>query len=103
MLDNTSDRSQISPPPVQHTDFSAEIAVQYCLSKQVEDKVYSSKDNVSHKELFELESKLLNVFFVLKWSNMKLHYEIKTKFKIISDKNERGSSMLRNAIVFLSD
>lgn len=42
-----------------------EIAFDYCFSKQVGDKVCSSKDNVSHKELFELESKLLNVFSVL--------------------------------------
>lgn len=55
-----------------------EIAFEYCFSKQVEDKVCSSKDNVSHKELFELESKLLNVFSVLKRSNTKLNCGIKT-------------------------
>lgn len=50
-------------PHTAHRDFSAKIALQYCLSKQVEDRVCSSKDNVSHKELFELEHKLRNVFF----------------------------------------
>jgi len=44
----------------------------------VEVKVYSSKDNVSHKELFELESTLLNCFSVLKLSNVKLNYGNKT-------------------------
>lgn len=49
-----------------HCDFSTEIALEHCIGKQVEAKVCSSKDNVSHKELFELESTLLNLFSVLK-------------------------------------
>lgn len=77
-LDNISDGALIFFPHTALRDFSVEIAFEYCFSKQVEDKVGSSKDNVPHKELFELESKLLNVFSVLKQSNAKLNYRIKT-------------------------
>lgn len=62
---------------MQHTEIF-QLKLLYCISKQVEARVCSSKENVSDKELFELESILLNLFSVLKQSNTKLNYGIKT-------------------------